>query len=87
VTSDLEVTPVILDKKRSKTQGYQVIKRKVSQVQEAFLMLHEPIANIVDEVLENTIDDKTNSVSPNDCEVLMYELQQRCEKLKKIGDF
>jgi hypothetical protein len=33
------------------------------------------------------IDDKTNSVSPNDCEVLMYELQQRCEKLKKIGDF
>jgi hypothetical protein len=37
--------------------------------------------------LENTIDDKTNSVSPNDCEVLMYELQQRCEKLKKIGDF
>jgi hypothetical protein len=87
VKSALEVTPVILDKKRSKTQRYQVIKRKASQVQEAFLKLHEPIANIVDEVLENTIDDKTNSVSPNDCEVLMYELQQRCEKLKKIGDF
>lgn len=42
------------------------IKRKASQVQEAFLKLHEPIANNVDEVLENTIDDKTNSVSPND---------------------
>jgi hypothetical protein len=53
VTSALEVTPVILDKKRSKKQRYQVIKRKASQVQEAFLKLHEPIANIVDEILEN----------------------------------
>jgi hypothetical protein len=53
VKSALEVTPVILDKKRSKKQRYQVIKRKASQVQEAFLKLHEPIANIVDEILEN----------------------------------
>ena len=87
VTSALEVTPVILDKKRSKTQRYQVIKRKASQVQEAFLKLHEPIANIVDEVLEITSNDTTNSVSPNDCEVLMYELKQRCETLKKIRDY
>ncbi|KZS06566.1 Cc8L18.2-like protein [Daphnia magna] len=85
-TSALQVTPVVIDKKRSKSQCLQVILRKTNQIQTAFIKLHDSIANVV-EVLDT--DDKTVSdlMLPSDCVKLRSELKERCESLKLKRDY
>jgi hypothetical protein len=84
VTSALEVTPVKIDTKKSKSARLNVIKRKANEIQTAFIKLHEPFANIVPEKL-NTSEE--NAIMVNDYEMMMRELKERCEKLKDASDY
>lgn len=54
MTSALQVTPVVIDKKRSKSQRLQVIRRKANQIQTAFIKLHDPIAYVVVDKIQMT---------------------------------
>lgn len=88
VTSALEVTPVKIDFKKSKSARLNVIKRKASEIQAAFIKLPEPIANIVPEKLNTSEENQIENANMlKHYERMMRELKERCGKLKDAYDY